>query len=217
MIRQIEELIHATTTRQCADFPASVVEAHQRTIERHTQLDVAYSALQSLWSPEEDDLRSGLRARLAELADVLALADLEARLQQVGEGIYLAIPYMYTCSDKQPVYLVNRTAEEVIYIGRRLYAFASDGDDIVDYNAAGSAFADGIAASATLSPGEKLAVDEYSMGFDGDFIGTHRIRVMIRGEQVELRTRVGRLGGYSRGSLSDTPGIHLLEVAAPAT
>lgn len=154
----------------------------------------------------DDDLFAELAARRAALADTLAAAALDARLAQVGEGLYLAVAYMTHCSDWQPLYLVNRTNQPIVYIGRRLYAFASAEDGITDYSTAASAFADGIAPVARLAPGERLAIDEYSMSFDGDFVGSHRVVILQDNEQVEMHASVGKLGGYL--GRHETPGIH---------
>lgn len=83
---------------------------------------------------------------------MLAAANLEARVDDLPAGIYLAIPFVSRCSDKQPVWLVNKSGGEVVYIGRKLYAFASDDDSVSDYRTCGSAFADGIAPVSTSPP-----------------------------------------------------------------
>jgi hypothetical protein len=114
----------------------------------------------------------------------------------VGEGIYLAIPFFSRCSDLQPTWLVNRTQTDIIYIGRKLYVFASADDEIAEYAKQGSAFGDRIANASRIAPGSKLKIDDYSMSFDGDFAGTHRV-VLLRGaEQVEMLASIGKLAGY---------------------
>ena len=145
----------------------------------------------------------------AGVSDVLASANLEAWLDEVEPGLYLATPFFSRCSDKQPTWLVNRTQEEIIYIGRRLYAFATDDNGVTDYSARSSAFADRIAGASRMAPGEKLKIDDYSMSFDGDYMGNHRIVVMQRNEQIEMMALVGKLDGHLWRD--DGRGIHLLK------
>ena len=111
-------------------------------------------------------------------------------------GLYLAIPFFPRCSDRQPVWLVNRTAKPITYISRSLYAYASTDDGVDEYQAAGSAFKDGIAVSAVIAPGNRLQVDDYSMSFDGDFVSNPRIVLTIDGERREWFVSVSKLGGY---------------------
>jgi PHD/YefM family antitoxin component YafN of YafNO toxin-antitoxin module len=191
-----------------------VVEAQSDELARYSRLNAACDALGSFVGsrPEIDEtLFTQLSECRAAVADVLASANLEAWIEEVDPGLYLAIPFFSRCSDKQPVWFVNRTQEEIIYIGRRLYAFATDDDGITDYSASSSAFADRIASASRLASGEKLKIDDYSMSFDGDFMGNHRIVIMQHNEQIEMRALVGKLGGHLwRG---EGRGIHLLKSA----
>ncbi len=82
--------------------------------------------------------------------------------------------------------MLNRTEQRVTYLQRLLYAYASTDDGIDEYQTAGNAFADGIAASAEIEPGQRLQVNEYSMSFDGDFVSNRRIILMIDGERSEV-------------------------------
>ena len=110
--------------------------------------------------------------------------------------MYLAIPFFPRCSDKQPVWLVNRTAKPITYVCRSPYAYASTDDGVDEYRAAGSAFKDGIAVSALILPGEKLQIDDYSMSFDGDFVSNRRIVLSIDGARSEWFVSISKLGGY---------------------
>ncbi|WP_245962110.1 hypothetical protein [Stutzerimonas urumqiensis] len=65
-----------------------------------------------------------------------------------------------------------------------------------EYQAAGSAFKDGIAVSAVIAPGDRLQIDEYSMSFDGDFVNNRRIVLNIDGERREWFASISKLGGY---------------------
>ena len=134
--------------------------------------------------------------RRAQVADHIAHANLQAYEQEAPAGLYLAIPFLLRCSDKQPVWLLNRTEQRVTYLQRLLYAYASTDDGIDEYQTAGNAFADGIAASAEIEPGQRLQVNEYSMSFDDDFVSNRRIILMIDGERSEWVTSRTKLGGY---------------------
>jgi len=144
----------------------------------------------------DDDVFAVLAQRRAEIADLIALANLNAYEQELPSGLYLAIPFFPRCSDKQPVWLVNRTAKPITYLSRSLYAFASTDDGVDEYRTAGSAFKDGIAVSAEIAPGDRLQVDDYSMSFDGDFVSNRRIVLTIDGERREWFVSVSKLGGY---------------------
>lgn len=137
-----------------------------------------------------------LSQRRAQIADLIARANLDAYEQELPSGLYLAIPFFPRCSDKQPVWLVNRTAKPVTYLSRSLYAFASTDDCVDEYRAAGSAFKGGIAVSALIAPRERLQIDEYSMSFDGDFVSNRRIVLLIDGERREWFVSISKLGGY---------------------
>ena len=108
----------------------------------------------------------------------------------------MAIPFFSRCSDKQPVWLLNRTGQSVTYLCRSLNAYASTDDGIDEYQAAGNAFADGIAASAVIEPGGRLRIDDCSMSFDGDFVSNRRIILLIDDARSEWFTSVSKLGGH---------------------
>ncbi len=65
-----------------------------------------------------DDAFTLLSQRRAQIADLIAMANLDAYEQEVASGLYLAIPFFPRCSDKQPVWLVNRTAKPFTYLSR---------------------------------------------------------------------------------------------------
>lgn len=148
--------------------------------------------------------------RRSQIADVLALANLEAFEQEAASGIYLAIPYFARCSDKQPVWLVNRTAQRIIYIRRSQYGYASTDDGVDEYRAAGSAFVDGIAAGSVIEPGQKLQIDTYSMSWDGDFVSDRRVVLLIEGERGEWFASISKLAGYLWDE--QLHGLHLLKM-----
>jgi PHD/YefM family antitoxin component YafN of YafNO toxin-antitoxin module len=190
------------------------VAANKRgDVDRYARLNASCAALESFSGMRpraDDDVFDLISKRRAEVADVLAAANLEARIIDLADGIYLAIPFFSRCSDKQPVWLVNKSGGEVVYIGRKLYAFASDDDGISDYRTQSSAFADGIAPLASLAPGSKIKIDDYSMSYDGDFVGVQRLVLLIGGEQIEMITSVGKLAGYLWKD-KKVPGFHLLK------
>ena len=196
------------------DCHPRVVEAMSGDVSRYARLNASCGALESfngIRPRHDDDLFGLLSARRAEVADVLAGANLDARIDDLADGIYLAIPFFGRCSDKQPVWLVNKSADHVVYIGRKLYAFASDDDGgVTDYQTRGSAFADGIAPAASVAPGSRIKIDDYLMSFDGDFVGIHRLVLMIGSEQMEMMASVGKLAGHlwRKG----VPGIHPLSL-----
>lgn len=195
------------------DCHPNVAEKMREDIDRYGRLNASCAALESFSGMRpraDDDLFGLISKRRAEVADVLAAANLEARVHDLRAGIYLAILFFSRCSDRQPVWLVNKSGGEVVYIGRKLYAFASDDDGVSDYRTRGSAFADGIAPVSTLSLGSKLRIDEYSMSGAGDFIGIHRLVLMIGGEQIEMMVSIGKLAGYIWKE-EGVPGFHLLK------
>ena len=135
----------------------AVAERHADELARYARLTSACDALESfngLRPQEDEDVFYLLAQRRSQIADVLAQVSLEAYEQETEPGIYLAIPYFARCSDKQPVWLVNRTAQQLTYIRRSVYAYASTDDGVDEYRAAGSAFVDGVAADAVIDPGQ---------------------------------------------------------------
>jgi len=209
----IKKAVFAEVDWLLKDCHLSVAEKMREDIDRYARLNASCISLESFVGSRprhDDDLFDLISKRRAEVADALAEANLEARIGDLTEGVYLAIPFFSRCTDKQPIWLVNRSRSEVVYIGRKLYAFASGDDGVSDYRTQGGAFADGIAPQALLAPGSKLIIDEYSMSFDGDFIGIHRLVLMIGGEQIEMMTSVGKLAGYLWKE-EGMPGFHLLK------
>ncbi|WP_236529553.1 hypothetical protein [Pseudomonas syringae] len=210
----IQNLVLESTNQFEQDCHPAVINSQQEAIARYCRLNAACDSLESFMGfrpVHDEDLFEQLSARRREIADVLAAFNLDAHLADVREGIYLAIPFFSRCSDLQPVWLVNLTLTDIVYIGRKLYAFASADDEIDEYAKQGSAFGDKIANASRIAPGNKVKIDDYSMSFDGDFVGTHRV-VLLRGaEQVEMVASIGKLGGYLWDR--DAHGIHLLEDA----
>ncbi|WP_161866914.1 hypothetical protein [Pseudomonas yangonensis] len=176
-----------------------VAERHAHELARYARVTSACDALESftgLRPPEDEDVFNLLAQRRGQIADVLAHASLEAYEQEAAPGIYLAIPYFVRCSDKQPVWLVNRTDQQLTYIRRSLYAYASTDDGVDEYRAAGSAFVDGVAADAVIDPGQKLQIDTYSMSWDGDFVSNRRVVLLIEGQRGEWLASISKLAGY---------------------
>jgi len=166
---------------------------------RYARLTSACDALESFLGVRpiiDDDAFGVLTTRRSQVADLIAHANLNAYEQEAPEGLYLAIPFFSRCSDKQPVWLLNRTGQCVTYLRRQLYAYASTDDGIDEYQTAGNAFADGIAASSVIEPGGRLQIDDYSMSFDGDFVSNRRVILLIHGVRSEWFTSISKLGGY---------------------
>ena len=157
----------------------------------------------------DEDVFSTLAQRRSQIADLLAQANLEAFEQEAEPGIYLTIPYFLRCSDKQPVWLLNRTAQRVTYIRRSLYAYASTDDGVDEYQDSGSAFADGIAAGAVIEPSEKLQIDTYSMSWDGDFVSNRRVVLLVDDERGEWFASISKLAGFLWDE--NLHGLHLLK------
>lgn len=211
--RPIHDEVMRRALRWANDCHPAVAERHADELARYARLTSACDALESFVGCRplaDEDVFGMLAQRRSQIADLLALANLEAFEQEAAPGIYLAIPYFCRCSDKQPIWLLNRTAQQITYIRRSLYAFASTDDGVDEYQAAGSAFADGIAAAAVIEPGTKLEIDEYSMSWDGDFVSIRRVTLITEGVRSEWRTSISKLAGY----LSDEHphGLHLLEM-----
>jgi hypothetical protein len=147
------------------DCHPSVAEKMRDDIDRYARLNASCYALESfigLRPRDDDDLFDLISKRRAAVADALASENLEARIGDLAGGVYLAIPFFSRYSDRQPVWLVNKSVVDVVYLGRKLYAFASDGDGVSDYRTRGGAFPDGIAPVSILLPGSRVKIDDYS-------------------------------------------------------
>ncbi|MGH8433189.1 MAG: hypothetical protein ACRERX_01635 [Pseudomonas sp.] len=156
----------------------------------------------------DDDAFDVLVKRRSQIADLIAHANLQTYELEAPAGLYLAIPHFSCYSDKQPVWLLNRTEQCVIYLRRSLYAYASTDEGIDEYQSTGNAFADGIAASSVVELGERLQIDEYSMSFDGDFVSNRRIILLIDCVRSEWLTSISKLGGYLWDE--ELHGLHVL-------
>lgn len=190
-----------------------MAERHADELARYARLTSACDALESfngLRPSADEDAFYLLAQRRSQIADMLAQANLEAFEQEAESGIYLAIPYFARCSDKQPVWLVNRTAQRITYIRQSLYAFASTDDGVDEYRAAGNAFVDGVAAGAVIGPGQKLKIDTYLMSWYGDFVSNRRIVLLIEGERGEWFASISKLAGYLWDK--QLHGLHLLNM-----
>lgn len=199
MRQSIRDEVMKLTSRLAQRCLPRVAEQYAAQLARYARLDTACDAFNSFTGcrPDDDaDVFDSLSQRRRGIADLLARANLDAFEQEKADGLFLAIPFFSWCSDKQPVLLVNRTNQAVTYIRRRLYAFASAGNGIDEYQTASSAFADGIAAGSVIQPGERLQVDDYSMSYDGDFISNRRIVLIIEGERAEWFVSVSKLAGF---------------------
>lgn len=197
--RPIHDEVMNRASRLASDCHPLVAERHAGELERYARVTSACDALESFLGCRprmDDDVFALLSQRRAQIADLIAMANLDTYEQEVPFGLYLAIPYFPRCSDKQPVWLVNRTAKPITYLSRSLYAFASTDDGVDEYRTAGSAFKDGIAVSALIAPGERLQIDDYSMSFDGDFVSNRRIVLNIDDERHEWFVSISKLGGY---------------------
>jgi len=210
--RPIYDEVMSRAARWANGCHPSVAERYANELTRYARLMSACDALESFMGCRplaDEDVFSTLAQRRTQIADLLAQANLEAFEQEAEPGIYLAIPYFLRCSDKQPVWLLNRTAQRVTYIRRSLYAYASTDDGVDEYQESGSAFADGIVAGAVIEPGEKLQIDEYSMSWDGDFVSNRRVVLLVEGERGEWLSSVSKLAGYLWDE--DLHGLHLLK------
>lgn len=196
--RPIHDEVMGLASRLADKCHPQVAQKHAEELARYARLTSACDALESFLGCRprmDDDAFDVLSARRSQVADLIAHANLQAYEQEAPAGLYLAIPFFSRCSDKQPVWLVNRTEQRVTYLRRLLYAYAST-DDIDEYQAAGNAFADGIAASSMIEPGGRLQIDDYSMSFDGDFVSNRRVILLIEGVRSEWFTSISKLGGY---------------------
>ncbi len=189
-----------------------VTQQHAAALARYARLTSACDALESfigMRPSDDDDAFTLLAQRRTEIADLLAGANLQAYTQEAPAGLYLAIAYFSRCTDKQPIWLLNLSEQPITYLRRKMYAYASADDGIDEYQGSGNAFADGIAASCVIEPGERLQIDEYSLNFDGDFVSNHRIILLIEGERSEWFCTISKLGGYLWDDKRH--GLHLLE------
>ncbi len=210
--RPIRDEVMSRALRLASDCHPLVAERHADALARYARLTSACDSLESFLGARpriDGDVFALLSQRRAQIADLIARANLDAYEQELPSGLYLAIPFFSRCSDKQPVWLVNRTSKPVTYLSRSLYAFASTDYGVDEYRTAGSAFKDGIAVSAVVAPGERLQIDEYSMSFDGDFVSNRRIVLNIDGERREWFASISKLGGYLWDK--DLHGFHALK------
>ncbi|MDG9922421.1 MULTISPECIES: hypothetical protein [unclassified Pseudomonas] len=176
-----------------------VADQYGTELARYARLDTAcdaFNAFAGCRPAEDSDVFDTLSQRRREIAEVLAQANLSAYEREVSPGLYLAIPYFDWCSDKQPIWLVNRTDAPCTYLRRSSYAFASTDDGVDEYRTAGSAFDDGIASGSVIQPGQKHQIDTYSMSFDGDFISARRVALIIDGERDEYFVSISKLAGF---------------------
>lgn len=199
MRQSIRDEVMQLTSRLAQRCHPRVAEQHAALLARFARLDTACDAFNAFLGcrPAEDaDVFETLSLRRRQIADVLADANLDAYEHQMALGLYLAIPYFNWCSDKKPIWLVNRTSVPCTYIRRSSYAFASNDDGVDEYRTAGSAFSDGFAAGAVIQPGERLQIDDYSMSYDGDFLSNRRVVLIIEGEDAEWFVSVSKLAGF---------------------
>jgi hypothetical protein len=197
--RPLHDEVMGLASRLAQDCHPQVALQHAQELARYARLTSACDALESFLGARprmDDDAFALLATRRSQVADLIAHANLQAYEQDAPEGLYLAIPFFSRCSDKQPVWLLNRTERRVTYLRRLLYAYASTDDGIDEYQTAGSAFADGIAACAEIEPGQRLQIDEYSMSYDGDFVSNRRVILLMDGVRSEWLTSLSKLGGY---------------------
>jgi len=210
--RPIHDEVVGLASRLADECHPQVAQQHAEELARYARLTSACTALESFLGVRpiiDDDAFDVLATRRSQVADLIAHANLQAYEQEAPEGLYLAIPFFSRCSDKQPVWLLNRTDQRVTYLRRLLYAYASTDDGIDEYQTAGNAFADGIAASSVVEPSGRLEIDEYSMSFDGDFVSNRRVILLIDGVRSEWFTSVSKLGGYLWDE--DLHGLHALK------
>ena len=77
------------------DCHPNVAEKMREDIDRYARLNASCGALESFSGMRpraDDDLFGLISKRRAEVADALAAANLEARIDDLGEELYLAIP-----------------------------------------------------------------------------------------------------------------------------
>ena len=190
-----------------------VAEKHANELARYARLSAACDALEAFIGcrpSADEDVFSSLAQRRSQIADLLARANLEEFEKEAAPGVYLAIPYFNRCSDKQPVFLLNRTSQPITYLSRSLYAYASTDEGVDEYRTIGNAFSDRIAADAVIEPGEKLRIDDYSMSFDGDFVSNRRVILLVDGQRGEWFTCISKLAGFLWDE--DLHGLHLLKI-----
>lgn len=199
MRNEIGKLVQDSASFSARSCHPIVRERHGELLQRFSRLDAACTALESFigFRPrDDDDIFEQLASRRRETADALATLNLEAHIADAGDGLYIAIPFFTNCSDLQPMLLVNLTAGEVTYVGRRVHAHASDDDGIVSFQGDTSAFRDRMGAASIAAPGEQLQIGDYSMRVDGDFVSNYRLVLMIGGARVEAQVEVTKLAGF---------------------
>ncbi len=112
MRQSIRDEVMQLTSRLEQRCHPRVAEQHKAQLARFARLDTACDAFNAFLGcrPAEDaDVFEMLSMRRRQIADVLAHANLDAYEQELAPGLYLAIPFFNWCSDKKPIWLVNRT------------------------------------------------------------------------------------------------------------
>jgi hypothetical protein len=211
--RPIHDEVTSFTASVSEDCHPSVAMTHKQELERYARISMACESLESFvgFRPrDDDDLFGMLSERRMKIADTLARANLSAYLKELPPGLYLSVPYFHKCSDIQPLSLINLSEKTITYIGRKLYAFASNDNGIDEYHASGNAFASRIAAASEIKPGGALTIDDYSMQVDGDFVGNRIIILLIENVRTEWFTVISKHGGFLWDG--DNHGLHRLEL-----
>jgi|GEM_PF-416395 len=199
MRRPVYDQVMSLTARLGERCHPQVAGQHGAELARYARLDAAcdaFNAFAGSRPADDSDVFNTLSLRRREIADVLAHSNLDAYEREVSPGLYLAIPYFNWCTDKQPIWLVNRTDAPCTYLRRSSYAFASTDEGVDVYRTAGSAFNDGIASGSVIQPGQKHQIDTYSMSFDGDFISVRRVVLIVEGERDEYFVSISKLAGF---------------------
>ena len=210
--RTIHTEVLGLATQLAQECHPHVAQQHAAALARYARLTSACDALESFigMRPRDDDDAFALLAqRRTEIADQLAGANLQAYTQEAPAGLYLAIAHFSRCTDKQPIWLLNLSEQRITYLRRKMHAYASADDGIDQCQGSGNAFADGIAASCVIEPGGRLQIDEYALNFDGDFVSSHRITLLIAGVRSDWFCTISKLGGYLWDEKRH--GLHLLE------
>ncbi len=109
--RPIHDEVMGLALASCTGMPSTSCAAASARAGTVCASDVSMRTFWSLFWVErpriDDDAFNVLAMRRAQVADHIAHANLQAYEQEAPAGLYLAIPFLLRCSDKQPVWVAE--------------------------------------------------------------------------------------------------------------
>ena len=103
--RPIHDEVMSRTSRLTSDCHPLVAERQADALARYARVTSACDALESFLGARprmDDDVFALLSQRRAQIAALIARANLDAYEQELPSGLYLAIPFFARCSASSP-------------------------------------------------------------------------------------------------------------------